>query len=169
MAGSPCFGFAGANYIAAMGGLGSGFFPNALTDPSLFVPVKNNAGAIIGYQSLIYNKKTKVQNTPDIALHFGASYVIDLGSAGHVTGDFTTLYSGKYLLSASTPLFYQHSYFKTDARISYETTNGRVTAQLFVNNLTNVATLGRVTTSALSASGTYDDPRTYGIRLGYRF
>ena len=168
-AGSPCFGYSGANYIASMGGLGSGFFPNALTDPSLFVPVTNNAGQVIGYQSLIYNKKTKVQNSPDISLHFGASYAIDLGGHGTITPEFNTLFSGSYLLSASTPLFQQHSYFKTDARITYLAPGGHFSVQIFVNNITNIATIGRITTSALAASGTYDDPRTFGIKLGYHF
>ena len=166
---NPCNGFSGASYIATMGGLGSGFFPNALTDPSLFVPVTNNSGAIIGYQSLIYNKKTKVQNTPDIALHFGGSYEFDLGAKGRVTAEFNTLFSGSYLLSASTPLFEQHSYFKTDARVAWTSESGHFSGQVFVNNISNIATIGRVTTSSLSASGTYDDPRTFGVKIGYHF
>ena len=166
---NPCNGFSGPTYIATNGGLGSGFFPNALTNPELFVPVKNNAGTIIGYQSLIYNKKTRVQNTPDIALHFGGSYAFDLGSKGRIIAETSTLFSGSYLLSASTPLFQQNSYFKTDARVIWESADKRFSGQLFVNNISNIATLGRVTTSSLSASGTYADPRTFGVKLGYRF
>jgi len=168
-AGSPCAGFSGPSYVATNGGLGSGFFPNALTDPNLFVPVKNNAGAIIGYQSLIYNKKTRVQNTPDISLHLGGSYTVDLGNSGRLIAATTTLFSGSYLLSASTPLFQQHSYFKTDAELTWESLSQHFSGQLFVNNVSDIATIGRVTTSSLSASGTYGDPRTFGVKLGYHF
>ena len=168
-AGSPCAGFSGPAYIATNGGLGSGFFPNALTDPSLFVPVKNTAGTIIGYQSLIYGKKTRVQNTPDISVNFGASYEFDLHGSGRITAAFNTLLSGNYLLSASTPLFKQHSYFKTDARIAWVSADDHFSAQVFVNNISNYASIGRVTTAALAASGTYADPRTFGFKVGYHF
>lgn len=171
-AGTACNGFSsapGSTYPATLGGLGSGFFPNALTDPNLFTPVRNNAGTIIGYSSLIYNNKTRVQNTPDIAVHFGAAYDVDLNRAGTLTFAFSTLWSGDYLLSASTPLFFQHDYFKTDARIAWVSANSHVSAQVFVNNITNIATIGRVTTASLAASGTYDDPRTFGVKLGYHF
>ncbi len=169
--GSPCYGYSGASYIASMGGLGSGFFPNALTNPELFTIASTNSttGATTSYGSLIYNKKTRVQNTPDIAVHFGAAYRVDLGDKGSIIPEFNTLFSGNYLLSASTPLFLQHSYFKTDARVTYVTANERITAQVFVNNITNIATIGRVTTASLAVSGTYDDPRTYGVRVGYHF
>ena len=168
-AGTPCAGFAGPTYLATQGGLGSGFFPNALTDPALFKPIYNNSGALIGYSSLIYNNKTRVQNTPDVAIHFGAAYELDLDRRGRVTFAFNTLFSGDYLLSASTPLFIQNDYFKTDARVSWVSASDRLSAQLFVNNITNIATIGRVTTASLAASGTYDDPRTFGVKLGYRF
>ena len=167
--GYPCGAYSGAAGVATSGGLGSGFFPNALTNPALFTPIVNNAGTIIGYNSLIYGYKTRVQNTPDVAIHFGASYVIELGSSGNITAEFNSLYSGDYLLSASTPLFTQHDYIKTDARIAWVSANSHVSAQVFVNNISNIATIGRVTTSSLSASGTYDDPRTWGVKLGYHF
>jgi len=168
--GSPCLGFAGANYIASMGGLGSGFFPNALTNPNLFVPASYNAaGQVTSYSSLILGKKTEVQNTPDWSLHFGASYDFDLGKYGRLTPEFITLYSSSYLLSNSLPNFRQTPYFKTDARITWLSPNGRLTVQGFVENLEDVATIDRVTTSSLAVSGTYSDPRTYGIKVGFRY
>ena len=78
------------------------------------------------------------------------------------------LFSGNYLLSASAPNFLQKAYAKVDARITFRSENG-LSVQAFVQNLTNKATLGRITTGTLSAQGTYSDPRTYGVRVGYRF
>ena len=79
-----------------------------------------------------------------------------------------TIISGDYLLSASVPNFEQKAYAKLDARVTLRMDDG-LSLQAFVQNLTKKATLGRVTTGTLSAQGTYSDPRTYGVRLGYRF
>jgi outer membrane receptor protein involved in Fe transport len=149
-------------------GLGSGFFPNPFTNPELFVPLRNSAGDIVGFDSLFFGRRTRVQNTPDWAANFAISYDIPLGSGATLTPEADVIYSGDYLLSASAPNFLQEEYAKIDARLTYRTEDG-LSVQAYVQNLTNKATLGRITTGTLSAQGTYSDPRTYGVRLGYRF
>ncbi len=156
------------NLIESRAGLGSGFFPNPFTNPELFKPIRNSAGAITGYDSLLFGQKTRVQNTPDWSGTLGASYDIDLGDGASLTPEVDALYSGDFLLSASAPNVIQTAYIKVDARLTLRTADG-LSLQGFVQNLTNRATLGRITTGTLSAQGTYSDPRTYGIRLGYRF
>lgn len=79
------------------------------------------------------------------------------------------VYSGNYLLSTSLPNFEQHAYAKVDLRLTYVTGDGHLSVQGFVQNLTNIATLGRVTTQNLNVQGTYAEPRTYGAKLGFRF
>lgn len=156
------------NRIASQAGLGSGFFPNPLTNPELFVPLKDAQGNITGYDSLFFGERTRVQNTPDWSGILGASYEIPLADGATLTPEVDVLYSGSYLLSASAPNVTQEAYAKVDARLTYRADNG-LSFQAFVQNLTNKATLGRITTGTLSAQGTYADPRTYGVRLGYRF
>lgn len=153
---------------ASNAGLGSGFFPNPFTNPELFVAIKNAQGIITGYDSLLFGQKTRVQNTPDWSGSFGASYEIELGGGNTLTPEFDVLYSGDYLLSASAPNVIQKAYAKIDARITLRTDDG-LSVQGFIQNLTNKATLGRITTGTLSAQGTYSDPKTYGIRVGYKF
>ena len=160
----PCV----TNPVESRAGLGSGFFPNPLTNPELFVAIRNSAGVITGYDSLFFGQKTRVQNTPDWSGSFGASYEIELGGDSTLTPEFDVLYSGDYILSATAPNVIQKAYAKVDARITLRTRDG-LSLQGFVQNLTNISTLGRITTGTLSAQGTYSDPRTYGIRLGYRF
>ncbi len=160
----PCV----TNPVESRAGLGSGFFPNPFTNPELFVPIRNSAGVITGYDSLLFGQKTRVQNTPDWTGSFGASYEIDLGNDATLTPEFDILYSGDYLLSATAPNVIQKAYAKVDARLTFRTRSG-ISIQGFVQNLTNKATLGRITTGTLSAQGTYSDPRTFGIRLGYKF
>lgn len=165
---SPCGAPGSPERIRSQAGLGSGFFPNPQTNPELFVPLTNAAGAIVGYSSLFFGKKTRVQNTPDWTGIFGASYELPLAAGATLTPEVDVLYSGDYLLSASAPNVLQEAYAKVDARLTYRTEDG-LSLQAFVQNLTKKATLGRITTGTLSAQGTYSDPRTYGVRLGYRF
>lgn len=161
---SPCL----TNLAQNQAGLGSGFFPNPQTNPELFVPLTNTAGVITGYDSLFFGKKTRVQNTPDWSANLGLAYEVPLSDDATLTPEVDVLYSGDYLLSASVPNFQQEAYAKVDARLTYRSEDG-LSVQAFVQNLTKKATLGRVTTGTLSAQGTYSDPRTYGVRLGYRF
>jgi iron complex outermembrane receptor protein len=161
----PCV----TNPIESRAGLGSGFFPNPFTNPELFVPIRNSAGVITGYDTLFFGKKTRVQNAPDWSGSFGASYEIPLPGGATLTPDFDLLYSGKYLLSASAPNVMQEAYAKIDARLTFRSADEQFSVQAFVQNLTNKATLGRITTGTLSAQGTYSDPRTFGVRAGYRF
>jgi iron complex outermembrane receptor protein len=161
----PCV----TNPIESRAGLGSGFFPNPFTNPELFVPLKDAAGNIVGYDTLFFGKKTRVQNTPDWSGSLGLSYEIPLAGGATITPQADLLYSGSYLLSASAPNFTQDAYAKIDARLTYRTADQQLSVQAFVQNLTNKATLGRITTGTLSAGGTYSEPRTYGVRLGYRF
>ena len=109
-----------------------------------------------------------MQNTPDWSGTFGASYEIPLAGGATLTPEVDVLYSGEYLLSASAPNVTQKAYAKVDARLTFRTDAG-LSIQAFVQNLTNKATLGRITTGTLSAQGTYSDPRTYGVRVGYKF
>ena len=166
---SPCGAGGSPERIRNQAGLGSGFFPNPQTNPELFVPITNAQGVITGFDSLFFGKKTRVQNTPDWSANFNIAYEIPLGEDMTLTPEVDVLYSDDFLLSATVPNFLQEAYAKVDARITYRLVDEGLSFQAFVQNLTKKATLGRITTGILSAQGTYSDPRTYGVRLGYRF
>ena len=164
---------AGAANTASSYGLASGpggYFPNAFTNANLFVPFNvNAAGAVTSYETVFPGGKSRVQNTPDISMQFGATYEVDFNQLGRVAFAFHTLYSGDYIISPLAPGLNQPAYLKSDARVVWTAPNGRYSARLFVNNLENVVTLSRATTGSAQVAGTYDDPRTYGVRLGYNF
>jgi iron complex outermembrane recepter protein len=165
----PCGAPGSPERIRNQAGLGSGFFPNPQTNPELFVPIRDAAGNIVQFGSLFFGEETRVQNTPDWTGNFGLSYQIPVGDSDTLTPEIDVLWSGDYLLSASAPLFLQEAYAKIDARLTYRLEDQGLSIQAFVQNLTNEATLGRITTGTLSAQGTYADPRRYGVRLAYRF
>ena len=146
-------------------GIGGGYFANAQTNPELFIET-----GIPGFEFAYVPTDRRVQNTPDWTGQFGASYEFDLGDAGTLTPGFNTQWSGSYLLSPSAPNIEQGGFTKTDARITWESRDGSISAQAFVQNIEDEATLGRITTRANGeVQGTFADPRTYGVRVGYRF
>ncbi len=159
-------------------GLGylGGILPNPVSNPELFAPIKDANGVqiVVGgvpqFTALGYNTPTRVQNTPDITAQFGLAYEFDLGEAGTITPEVQTLYSGSYLLSRAFPNYLQKAYTKTELRLTYRSADARLSVQAFVENLENEATIGRVTVASGGGfSGSYAAPRTYGIKLGYKY
>ncbi len=163
------------NPAVQLGYLG-GILPNPISNPDLFVPVRDAAGnqIVVGvvpqFTALGYNTPTRVQNTPDYSAQLGLAYEFDLGERGTLTPEFQTLYSGSYLLSRAFPQYLQDSYTKTEVRLTYRSANSRLSLQAFVENLEDEATIGRVTVASGGGfSGSYAAPRTYGIKLGYKY
>ena len=159
-------------------GLGylGGILPNPVSNPSLFQPIRDANGVqiVVGgvpqFTALGYNTPTRVQNTPDISAQFGMSYEIDLGDSGTLTPEVQTLFSGSYLLSRAFPQYPQEAYFKTELRLTYRTADKNLSLQAFVENLEDNATIGRVTVASGGGfSGSYAPPRTWGVKLGYKF
>jgi len=153
-----------------------GILPNPVSNPELFVPILGAngvqivAGGVPQYQALGYNIRSRVQNTPDISIQAGIAYELDMGRSGTLTPEIQTLYSGSYLLSRAFPNYLQKSYTKTELRLTYRTSDKRISLQAFVENLENEATIGRVTVASGGGfSGSYAAPRTWGVKLGYKF
>lgn len=153
-----------------------GILPNPVSNPELFVPVlgANGQQLVIGgvpqFNSLGYNKKTRVQNQADITLRAGIAYDIDLGDSGTLTPEVQTYYNGGYLLSRALVNFKQKAYTKTELRLTWRNAKDDLSLTAFVENLENEAVIGRVTVASGGGfSGTFAPPRTWGVRLGYRF
>ena len=153
-----------------------GILPNPVSNPELFVPIKDAngvqivSGGVPQFTALGYNTPTRVQNTPDISMQFGLAYEIDLGDRGTLTPEVQTLFSGSYLLSRAFPNYLQNAYTKTELRLTYRTASQKFSLQAFVENLEDEATIGRVTVASGGGfSGSYGAPRTWGIKAGYKF
>ena len=156
-------------------GFNSAFLPNPISNPELFIPILTAAGTqlivngVPQFQTLGYGGKSRVQNTPDISLRAGIAYEIELGDGSTLTPEVQTYFNGGYILSRALINFQQKSYTKTELRLTYQRDDG-LSLQAFVENLENEAVIGRATVSNGGAfSGTFAAPRTYGLRLGYRF
>ena len=146
-------------------GLNGGILPNPVSNPTLFVQVP----ATSTYNTLTYNTKVQVQDQPDWTVQGGGAYTFDLKRLGNLTAEVQTYFNGGYLLSAITPNYNQKSFTKTELRLTYAPPGGHLTVEGFVENLENVAVVNRVTVSNYTYDGNYEAPRTYGIKLSYRY
>ncbi|MGX7953326.1 TonB-dependent receptor [Tsuneonella sp. HG249] len=156
-------------------GFGGGITPNPVSNPELFVPVLGANGqqlfvnGIPQFETLGTGKRDRVQNQSDFTLRAGIAYDIDLGGMGTLTPEVQTYYNDGYLLSPLLVNFEQESYTKTDLYLTWRSEEEDLSLQAFVQNLENEAVIGRVTTGSGGAfSGTYQPPRTWGLRLSYR-
>ena len=158
-------------------GFGGGILPNPVSNPELFVPALGPdgrqlfSGTVPQFLTLGYNVKQRVQNQTDFSLRAGIAYDIDLGGMGTLTPEVQTYYNDGYLLApALQRSFNQKSYTKTDIYLTWRNAEDNLTFQGFIQNVENKAVLGRVTTGSGGAfSGTYQPPRTWGLRLSYRY
>jgi iron complex outermembrane receptor protein len=153
-----------------------GILPNPVSNPELFVPILGAngqqvvAGGVPQFTALGYNTPQRVQNTPDISAQFGMSYEAELGDGSKLVPEVQVLFSGNYLLSRAFPNYLQEEYTKTELRLTYRTADDRLSLQAFVENLEDEATIGRVTVASGGGfAGSYAPPRTWGLRLGYRY
>ena len=158
-------------------GFNGGILPNPVSDPDLFVPVLDANGqplvinGVPQFDTLGFGGKRRVQNQADITVRAGIAYDIDLGEWGTLTPEVQTYYNGGYLLApVLARTFNQDSYTKTDLYVTWRNFDENLTFQAFVQNVENEAVLGRVTTaSGGGINGTYQPPRTWGLRVGYRY
>lgn len=64
---------------------------------------------------------------------------------------------------------YRDAYTKTDLNLSWESADRRWTVDTYVYNVTDKRVYASATPLAADTGVTYAPPRTYGLRLGYRF
>ena len=131
------------------------------------------AGGIIdasGNNFFIMDGK-QVRNSPDLTVTLIGSYDIDLGDNGTLIPNVTIYYSDDYV-TFDRPFFYskQDSFTKSDFNLNWVSREGDWTAQAFVRNIEDEATLTDTTVFGQNiAVATYNAPRTVGFRLGYHF
>jgi len=113
----------------------------------------------------------QVRNSPDLSMTILASYDIDMGDRGTLTPNISIYYSDDYV-TFDRPFFYskQESFTKTDFNLNWVSRDGGWSAQAFVRNIEDEATLTDTTVFGQNlAIADYDAPRMYGFRLAYNF
>jgi iron complex outermembrane receptor protein len=103
----------------------------------------------------------------------GATYTFGLATGGSVVANARTRFSSRYYLTDIANLidYYQPSYTKTDASLTYSAPGDRYYIGAYVENIENkiVLTGAGFGNFGLDGTAAFADPRRYGIRAGVRF
>lgn len=120
--------------------------------------------------------------SPDITVSLGAQYDLDIG-VGYITPAVRFFWSDSYFTNEfnydgavdGRAGGRQESYTKTDATLTFRTEDDRFMLQGYIRNIENEAVLNRsVIGSGSNAEGgsvfqNFGQPRTYGIKAGFKF
>jgi len=118
----------------------------------------------------------RLNRSPEWTVSLGYAHTVPLSSGAKVVFDVHSRYVDEYfvLSSALVAQFRQPSFTKSDVSIGYHANDNTWYVEAFGKNLEDEVTLG---TAAISVAfpglnnGTVSlgEPRTYGLRMGYRF
>ncbi|MFC0305964.1 TonB-dependent receptor [Rhizorhabdus histidinilytica] len=78
-------------------------------------------------------------------------------------------YSSSFMPYDAFNLLVQHSYAKVAAEIAYKPNGGGLRYSVWAHNLTNSKSFSSTTISAGAARASYEEPREFGITVGYDF
>ena len=170
---------AGRNYACEAGGFSPNGFPflNGLSDPGRFRQITTlpNGNPVFNY--IIAGKGSTGQKyssniplSPKWTVTGSAAYDIEIGG-GTVTPSAQIYYNDGFdNLDLNLPIAKTKSYTKTDIRLTFVSSDDRITLQAYVENLEDHAVLNRTAIGANhSINASYAMPRTYGIKAGYKF
>lgn len=111
-----------------------------------------------------------LDHAPKYTASAGYTHTFPLGNGGQVDAAVRTRLSSEYFMQDLNNLsqFRQPSFTKTGATLTYKAPEDRFYIQGFVQNIENSITLASAT-SGLAAGVTIEEPRTYGVRAGFKF
>jgi iron complex outermembrane receptor protein len=100
----------------------------------------------------------------------GYTHSFPLANGGTIDASGRIRFSSQYYMQDLNILgqFHQPSFTKTDLTLTYKAPEDRLYLQLFAKNIENEITLAAAS-SGLGASATPEEPRTYGVRAGFKF
>jgi iron complex outermembrane recepter protein len=100
----------------------------------------------------------------------GYTHSFPIGDGGSLDASARIRFSSEYFMQDLNILgqFHQPSFTKTDLTLTYKAPEDRFYIQAFAKNIENEITLASAS-SGLGAAATPEEPRTYGIRAGFKF
>lgn len=111
---------------------------------------------------------------PKWAINLGLNQVFHLGDGAEIAFDARAHYQSRTLTSLEfLPDQFQKSYWQEDIQLTYRDPTGKFSVTGFVNNLSNETVKGQTFLVTYAATPTtwavLRPPRTYGLRLGFRY
>lgn len=117
----------------------------------------------------------QLDRSPRWTASAGYQYSLPVGDGSLMFGIRTRISDDYNLISTALRNFFrQPSFTKTDLTLTYNAPNDRFYIQGFAKNLENAITLGSAGLSAnfpqfTDGNAQFADPRTYGVRAGFKF
>lgn len=110
-------------------------------------------------------------NSPEWTMNAGYQHTFELGSVNLVAGAQTRIESSRYLALTYLPEARQGSYMMSDAFVTLESADHNWSITGYINNIEDAVVLANAGLKPIIDVNyvTLRPPRTYGVRLGYRF
>ena len=111
-----------------------------------------------------------LSRAPKWTWNAGYTYTHELGDGANLAANVRTRFSSRYDLTdlATRIHFYQPSFTKTDVSLTYTAANEAWNVQLYARNLENELSL-TFARRAAGAEAAFSDPRTFGVRVGFKY
>jgi outer membrane receptor protein involved in Fe transport len=113
--------------------------------------------------------------SPEVTFGLSLGYDVHFAGGSVLTPFVQMNYSGQYSgFDINVPGQYQDAFTKADIRLIWSSQSGKIDAEAFVLNVGDEQVLSRVvifnpTPTLASLQAHWDNPRTWGLRLGYNF
>ena len=129
---------------------------------------------VVGTDSITLDYSGRpLARSPEWSGNLGANYTLYLAGGANVAFDVGTRFSDRYDLTDIGNLiaYYQPSFTKTDASITYNAADDAFYIGAFIENIEDEIVLTSAGYGNRGSDGTvaFADPQTYGIRAGFRF
>lgn len=112
----------------------------------------------------------RLTNSPKFTVSGSVQYTHDVGSAGKIIGRVEGFaQSAVFFQPANQKLYGESGYYQLNAQLIYRPAPTGVEFSLWAKNFTNRRYVTAIYPIVTSDAVGYNDPRTYGIRFGYRF
>jgi len=126
-----------------------------------------------GSQFIVNCSGRRAINAPELSLTGGIEQIFDLGDSSRIVINLDGRYQSKIFTGfEQLPQQSQKGYFMADAQVSLELRNPGITISGFVNNLTDRNVVSFSTPHPRASQLVVESlrpPRTYGVRVGYKF
>jgi iron complex outermembrane receptor protein len=141
--------------------------------PSIAVDIIGPGGTAVGTTKQVITRNfhgLQLDHAPKWTASAGYTHSFPIGDGGSVDASVRTRLSSSYVMQDLSILgqFRQPSFTKTDLSLTYKAPEDRWYIQGYAQNIEDTITLSAVGTGLLSGA-TIEEPRTYGVRAGFKF
>jgi len=112
----------------------------------------------------------RLPGAPELSARLSYSHIFDLVGSGTITPTASIYYQSKAYVSFTNSLVTKiPGYTRSDVIVRYETASKNISVEAYVNNIENKSRLTQIFPQFNVANGFFSPPRSYGVRVGFRY